>query len=85
MLNCFEQIDNYIIEINSNEILTDEILIKIGAKNPSEELKKEISNHFRAKIRVVPKIEFHNIDELNKIIFPPQSRKPIRFIDKREK
>ena len=85
MLNYFEQIDNYIIEINSNEILTDEILIKIGTKNPSEELKKEISNHFRAKIRVVPKIEFHNIDELNKIIFPPQSRKPIQFIDKREK
>ncbi|MDO4881160.1 MAG: AMP-binding protein [Capnocytophaga sp.] len=85
MLNCFDQVENYIIEINSNEILTDEILIKIGAKNPSEELKKEISNHFRAKIRVVPKIEFHNIEELNRLIFPPQSRKPIRFIDKREK
>lgn len=85
LLSCFEQIENYIIEISTNEILTDEILIKIGTHTPTESLKESISNHFRAKIRVVPKIEFHNIDALEKQIYPSGSRKPIRFVDKRKK
>ena len=32
LLTGFEVIENYIIEINTNDILTDEILIKIGQK-----------------------------------------------------
>lgn len=85
LLSCFENIENYLIEIDTNNILTDEIVIKIGTHCPSEELKAEISNHFRAKIRVVPKIEFHSIEALDKQIYPTGSRKPIRFIDKRKK
>lgn len=85
LLSCFDKIENYIIEINTNEILTDEILIKIGTLFPSEELREEISNHFRAKIRVVPKIEFHKIETLEQQIYPSGSRKPIRFVDKRKK
>ncbi len=85
LLSCFDKIENYIIEINTNEILTDEILIKIGTLFPSEELREEISNHFRAKIRVVPKIEFHKIETLEQQIYPSGSRKPIRFVDKRKR
>lgn len=85
LLSCFDTIENYVIEINTNEILTDEILIKIGTFFPSEELREEISNHFRAKIRVVPKIEFHDIEALERQIYPSGSRKPIRFVDKRNK
>jgi len=58
LLTGFEAIENYIIEINTNDILTDEILIKIGTKTPTEALREQISHHFRAKLRVVPKIEF---------------------------
>lgn len=85
LLSYFDKIENYIIEINTNEILTDEILIKIGTLFPSEELREEISNHFRAKIRVVPKIEFHKIETLEQQIYPSGSRKPIRFVDKRKR
>ncbi|MDO5105312.1 phenylacetate--CoA ligase family protein [Capnocytophaga sp.] len=85
LLTSFDKVENYIIEINTNELLTDEILIKIGSHFPSDNLKEEISNHFRAKLRVVPKIEFHSIDELEKQIFPSTSRKPIHFVDKRTK
>ena len=54
LLTNFEEIENYIIEISTNSILTDEILIRIGTRTPTEALKERISNHFRAKIRVVP-------------------------------
>ena len=84
LLTEFTQVENYIIEISNNEILTDEILIKIGTHTPSEALKEEIANHFRAKMRVVPKIEFYQVEAIEKQLYPKGSRKPVKFIDKRK-
>lgn len=84
LLTNFEEIENYIIEISTNSILTDEILIRIGTRTPTEALKERISNHFRAKIRVVPKIEYCNIAELERELYPLGSRKPMKFVDKRK-
>lgn len=84
LLTNFEEIENYIIEISTNSILTDEILIRIGTRTPTEALKERISNHFRAKIRVVPKIEYCDIAILERELYPLGSRKPMKFIDKRK-
>jgi len=85
LLNHFTEIENYIIEIDKNEIGTDKITVKLGAKNPSDELFIRIKDHFRAKLRVAPEIEFVEIAEVSKMQFPKLSRKPMLFIDKREK
>ena len=84
LLTNFEEIENYIIEISTNSILTDEILIRIGTHTPTEALKERISNHFRAKIRVVPKIEYCDIAMLERELYPLGSRKPMKFVDKRK-
>ena len=84
LLTNFEEIENYIIEISTNHILTDEILIRIGTRTPTEALKERISNHFRAKIRVVPKIEYCDIAVLERELYPLGSRKPMKFVDKRK-
>lgn len=83
LLTYFDDIQNHVIEISTNSLGTDEIVIKIATKTPSEDLLTEIKDHFRAKLRVSPKVEIVDIDILSKIIFPPMSRKPITFIDKR--
>ncbi|MFY0481872.1 phenylacetate--CoA ligase family protein [Flavobacterium sp. PLA-1-15] len=83
LLRYFEGIQSHLIEISTNDLGTDEILIKIASQQPSEELMNQIKDHFRAKLRVTPKVEFVAQDLLNKIIFPPMSRKPITFLDKR--
>jgi phenylacetate--coA ligase len=83
LLTEFAQVENYIIEISNNEILTDEILIKIGTSTPSDALREEIINHFRAKMRVVPKIEFHPMETIEQQLYPKGSRKPVKFIDHR--
>ena len=83
VLNHFNNIDSYIIEIYENEIGTDEILLKISVSRPSNSLLQEIKDHFRAKLRVLPKIEFHDKNEIQKLQFPKLSRKPIVVIDKR--
>ncbi|MFM9987445.1 phenylacetate--CoA ligase [Flavobacterium sp.] len=80
----FENIESHIIEISTNDLGTDEILIKIAVKNKSEAFLQELKDHFRAKLRVTPKIEFTTKEILNPLIFNPMSRKPITFFDKRK-
>ncbi|MDC9723548.1 MAG: AMP-binding protein [Urechidicola sp.] len=84
LLNDFTEIKNYIIEIDENEIGTDKITIKLGAKDASNELITNIKDHFRAKLRVAPELEFVSIAEISKLQFPKMSRKPMLFIDKRK-
>ncbi|MCK4562386.1 MAG: phenylacetate--CoA ligase family protein, partial [Flavobacteriaceae bacterium] len=84
LLNDFSEIENYIIEIDNNEIGTDKIIIKIGTNKASADLVKKLKDHFRAKLRVSPQIEFISIKEMNSIKFPKMSRKPMLFIDKRK-
>ena len=84
VLNDFSKIDNYLIQIYTNDLGTDEILIKIAVNAPSEEFLTEVKDHFRAKLRVTPKIEFVSKEVLSPIVFNPMNRKPTRFIDLRK-
>lgn len=83
VLNHFDSVENHLIEISTNELGTDEIVIKIASNNASDELLHEIKDYFRAKLRVTPKIEFTSPEELQQIVFPAMSRKPVRFFDLR--
>ncbi len=92
ILNDFDNIETHIIEISTNDLGMDEILIQIALKedpSDSEQAQQssaflhQIKDHFRAKLRVTPKIEFTTKEILNELIFHPMSRKPIHFFDKR--
>ena len=84
ILNNFDSIECHIIIIDTNGLGTDEILIKIAVKEPTETFLQELKDHFRAKLRVAPKIEFTTSEALRPLIFNPMSRKPIHFFDNRK-
>jgi phenylacetate-CoA ligase len=83
ILNDFNNLLCYQIVIQSNEIGLDEIIIKISTDSEPENFVNEVRDHFRAKLRVSPKIEIVEFDILSKIVHNPNSRKPITFIDLR--
>ncbi|MEQ8418851.1 MAG: AMP-binding protein [Arenibacter algicola] len=83
VLNYFNEIDAFVIEIDHNDIGTDEICIKIATSSPTNDLLQTIKDHFRAKLRVLPKIEFHDFKTLQELRFPKMSRKPVIVIDHR--
>lgn len=83
ILNDFDGILCYQIVIQSNEIGLDEIIIKLSTEREDESFESEVRDHFRAKLRVSPKIEIVGFDILSKTVFNPNSRKPITFIDLR--
>jgi phenylacetate-CoA ligase len=84
ILNDFSEVESYIIEISNNTIGTDEICIKIATKTPSDKLLSRIKDHFRAKLRVSPRIEIHDKKDIQKLQFPIMSRKPVMVIDNRK-
>lgn len=84
LLNDFSAIENYIIELDRNEVGLDNITIKVGTKASSEDLMQRLKDHMRAKLRVLPTIMILSIDAVNKLNFPGINRKPILFIDKRK-
>ncbi|WP_178987452.1 phenylacetate--CoA ligase family protein [Winogradskyella schleiferi] len=84
VLNDFAEVETYIIELSHNSIGTDEILIKIATLEATEDLLQNIKDHFRAKLRVRPKIEFCAKKEIQRLQFPKMSRKPMMVIDLRK-
>ncbi|ASK30948.1 phenylacetate--CoA ligase [Chryseobacterium sp. T16E-39] len=83
ILNDFNNLQCFQIVIQSNEIGLDEIIIKVSTDAEPETFVNEVRDHFRAKLRVSPKIEIIELETLSKIVHNPNSRKPITFIDLR--
>jgi phenylacetate-CoA ligase len=84
ILDNISNVVNYVIEVYTNEIGTDQILIRIGSDQVTQGFEKEIKDHFRARLRVAPAIRFESIDYINKIQNPESGRKAVKFIDHRE-
>lgn len=85
LLKFFDQIQLYLIELYTNEIGNDEILIRVASADTSSEFLNQVKEYLQSKLRVTPKVEFADFTSLKKIVFNPLSRKPIYLVDKRNK
>lgn len=85
LLRSYQGISCYQIIIRKDKVGMDEILVKVSCKDESEKFIKEVKDHFRAKIRVSPEIEVCTHEELFREVHHALSRKPINFIDLRDK
>jgi len=85
VLDVIKEVENYIVEATTNQIGTDDINVKLGCTNFTAGLEKMIKDHFRARLRVAPQIEFLHPKEITKLQFLKGSRKAIKFKDQRVK
>src|SRR5690606_21236869 len=85
LLKFFEQIQLYVIELYTNETGNDDILIKIVSTDTSHNFLNQVKAYLQSKLRVTPKVEFANREDLNQIVFNPKNRKPMYLVDRREK
>lgn len=74
---------NYVVEVYTNDLGTDEILIRVGSTDQGEEFSKRIKDLFRSRVRVAPSIVFEPAEYISKIQMPGMSRKTVKFIDLR--
>ena len=85
VLSDFEDIQDYYIEVSTNNIGTDDICINILTTNSTDEFIKSMKDHFRAKLRVAPQINIVDRETIKGKKYPETSRKPLVFIDLRSK
>jgi len=83
MLNEMENVIDYVAEVSSNEVGTDEVTICIVPDNFDEETNRKIRANLQARLRVSPHIKYITEEEIKKIQMPEAGRKIIRFIDRR--
>lgn len=84
VLDNADYIINYIVETRTNELGTDDVIVKIGTKYQNEEIIKDLKDRFRAKLRVTPEIIFEDSELIKQISLPETKRKPIKFFDFRK-
>lgn len=83
ILDNVKGVVNYIIEVYTGDLGTDQIVIKIGSHRTDKEFIKELKDMFRSKVRVAPEILFEPIEYITNRQYPQTSRKQIKFIDLR--
>lgn len=83
VLNNIEGVGNFIIEVFTNHIGTDDLLVSIDSNDKSRAFEKRIKDNFRTKLRVTPEIKFKSAAEIHKLQEAENGRKPRYFIDKR--
>ena len=86
VLDNTDYVENYVIEVRQSEAGTDDVVVKIGLKyNPDFDVVKTLKDSFRSRIRVAPQIEVHPVEEIQRINYPAKTRKPVKFIDLRQR
>ena len=83
LLNEREEILDFVVEVYSNEIGLDQVLLYVLPIEDSEECDHRIRAYLQARLRVSPHIKYVTTEEIQKIQFSEASRKAIKFIDKR--
>lgn len=85
ILESFEEISFYQVEINSSEISTDDIQIFISTfRDQANQINlTQIKEAFQNKLRVAPGLHLTSEKNMQERIFPENSRKALKFLDKR--
>ncbi len=80
-------VEIYQIVLSDSDFGTDSVTVRVALSTPEDmedEVVKQLKDRFRAKIRVAPEIEVMPAGELQPLVYPLSSRKPIKIIDQRQ-
>jgi phenylacetate-CoA ligase len=78
-----EEVREFVVEVFSNEIGTDEILLHLWPVSESEDTDRRVKSYLQAKLRVIPQVRYISQGEIMKMQIPEGSRKPVKFLDNR--
>ena len=76
VLEKFSEISCYKVLVNSDELGNDDITILLESKLDKQPVLSEIENACKSKLRVLPKIELIETNELRGMVYQKHLRKP---------
>jgi phenylacetate-CoA ligase len=83
LLNEMEQILDFVVEVYSNEVGLDEVLLHLLPADHSEACDHSIRAYLQARLRVSPQITYVSAEKIQEMHFPGSGRKIVKFVDRR--
>ncbi|HEY0273064.1 MAG TPA: AMP-binding protein [Chitinophaga sp.] len=83
LLADMQEVKEFIVEVFSNEISTDDIILHLAVVSENEDTDRRIRSYLQGKLRVIPDIQYHSAADILKKQFPEGARKPVKFVDNR--
>lgn len=83
LLNEMKEVTDFVVEVYSNEIGMDEVLLYILPAEDSKACDNRIRAHLQASLRVSPHVTYITAEEIQKMQFQESIRKVVKFIDRR--
>ena len=82
VLDELPQVKEYYLTVRSNESLSDYLTVYVAlAGDPSQA--EDVLQVLQARLRVKPELTIIPIEEIREVVYSPDFRKPIRFLDQR--
>lgn len=83
ILNEVSYIKEYVVEAFTGDLGTDELKLHLHSPLPVDDCELKLKPLLQSRLRVVPMLHFHSGVDLQRMQFPPESRKQVKFIDNR--
>jgi phenylacetate-CoA ligase len=83
ILNNISFVQEYVVEAFTGELGTDELRLHIHTGLPIDDCERQLKPILQSRLRVVPQLRFHSGADMQRMQFPPNGRKQVRFIDNR--
>lgn len=84
LLNEMEEVLDFLVEVYSNEIGMDEVLLHLLPAEDSKACDNRIRAYLQARLRVSPHVSYITAEAMQKMQLQEASRKVVKFIDRRE-
>ena len=84
ILNNISFIKEYVVEVFTNDIGTDELMLHLNTPLPVDDCEMKLKPLLQSKLRVAPLLHFHSASDMQQMQFPAGSRKQIKFVDNRK-
>ncbi len=84
MLNNIEYVKEYVVEVFTNDLGTDELKLHIHTALPVDDCELQLKPLLQGRLRVSPLLHFHSAADIQQMQFPVASRKQVKFIDNRK-
>jgi phenylacetate-CoA ligase len=83
VLDEMVEISEYYLEVHGDEALSDRLVVHLAFKAQPVDV-EVVLNRLQARLRVKPELIVEPVESIRRVVFTPESRKPVRFIDLRK-
>ncbi|NJM25080.1 MAG: phenylacetate--CoA ligase [Bacteroidia bacterium] len=83
ILNQVGSIQDYVVEVYSNDLGTDELRLHLLTNETASLVEASVKTYFQSRLRVVPELCFLSAADMDKLLHGTGARKVSRFIDNR--